>query len=91
EEYTHLMVAAAVASGRADCGMGIAAAASALELDFIPLYRERYDLIIPEVHYQSKLLQPVWEVMDDPAFRSAVKALPGYTTDVMGQIIAKLE
>jgi hypothetical protein len=43
------------------------------------------------VHYQSKLLQPVWEVMDDPAFRSAVKALPGYTTDVMGQIIAKLE
>jgi len=91
EEYTHLMVAAAVASGRADCGMGIAAAAAALELDFIPLYQERYDLIIPEVHYQSELLQPVWKVMVDPAFQRAVGALPGYATDVMGKLIAKLE
>jgi putative molybdopterin biosynthesis protein len=43
EEYTHLGVAAAVASGRADCGMGIPAAAQALELDFVPLFQERYD------------------------------------------------
>jgi len=91
EEYTHLMVAAAVASGRADCGMGIAAAAAALELDFIPLYQERYDLIIPEVHFQSELLQPVWNVMEDPAFRKAVEALPGYAIDVMGKMIAILE
>lgn len=91
EEYTHLMVAAAVASGRADCGMGIAAAAAALELDFVPLYQERYDLIIPEVHYQSDLLQPIWKVMEDPAFRQAVDALPGYATDVMGKTIAVLE
>ena len=41
-------VAAAVASGRADCGLGIAAAAQALELDFIPLFQERYDLVIPK-------------------------------------------
>ncbi len=47
EEYTHLAVAAAVRSGRADCGLGIAAAAQALELDFVPLYQERYDLVIP--------------------------------------------
>lgn len=91
EEYTHLMVAAAVASGRADCGMGIAAAAAALELDFIPLYQERYDLIVPEKFYQSELLQPVWQVMDDPDFRRAVDALPGYATDVMGNTIAVLE
>lgn len=91
EEYTHLMVAAAVASGRADCGMGIAAAAAALELDFIPLYQERYDLIVPEEFFQSELLQPVWQVMNDPAFRRAVDALPGYATDVMGKTIAKLE
>ena len=48
EEYTHLGVAAAIASGRADCGLGIAAAAQALDLDFIPLFQERYDLVIPK-------------------------------------------
>ena len=46
ETYTHLAVAAAVASGRADCGLGVAAAAAALELDFIPLFQERYDLVM---------------------------------------------
>ena len=44
EEYTHLGLAAAVASGRADCGLGLAAAAQALDLDFVPLFEERYDL-----------------------------------------------
>ena len=48
EEYTHLGVAAAVASGRADCGLGIPAAAQALDLDFLPLFHERYDLVIPK-------------------------------------------
>ncbi|RQD74043.1 MAG: molybdopterin biosynthesis protein, partial [Candidatus Syntrophonatronum acetioxidans] len=47
EEYSHLAVAAAVASGAADTGMGILAAAKALGLDFLPLAEERYDIIIP--------------------------------------------
>ena len=47
EEFTHLLVAAAVKSGRADAGLGIRAAARALDLDFIPIEHERYDLIIP--------------------------------------------
>jgi len=42
-----LGLAVAVASGRADCGLGIAAAAQALNLDFVALFEERYDLIIP--------------------------------------------
>jgi putative molybdopterin biosynthesis protein len=91
EEYTHLMVAAAVASGRADCGLGIAAAADALEMQFIPLFEERYDLIVPEHHYASELLSPLWDVLESSEFRQAVKALPGYNIDVMGKFIAKLE
>ncbi|HSG25183.1 MAG TPA: molybdopterin biosynthesis protein [Anaerolineales bacterium] len=86
EEYTHLTVAAAIASGRADCGMGIAAAADALEMEFIPLFEERYDLIVPEEFYQSQLLSPLWDVLDDPRFREAVRSLPGYNIDVMGTI-----
>jgi putative molybdopterin biosynthesis protein len=88
EEYTHLAVAAAVASGRVDCGLGIAAAAQALELDFIPLYQERYDLVIPQKFYESKLLEPLFKTLQDQAFRQAVLSLPGYNIDQMGKEIA---
>ena len=87
EEYTHLGVAAAVASGRADCGLGIAAAAQALDLEFIPLFQERYDLIIPKVHAESELLAPVFEILNDPAFRKSISKLPGYDVSVMGKTI----
>ena len=90
EEYTHLGVAAAIRSGRADCGLGIAAAAKALELDFIPLFQERYDLIVPEEHYQSDLLAPLWVILDDIQFRQAVAQLPGYDITLMGKHIARI-
>jgi putative molybdopterin biosynthesis protein len=88
EEYTHLGVAAAVASGRADCGLGIAAAAKALDLDFAPLYKERYDLVIPEEHAHSPLLAPLFDTLNSLWFRNAVSALPGYDTSLMGKIIS---
>jgi putative molybdopterin biosynthesis protein len=87
EEYTHLGVAAAVASGRADCGLGIAAAAQALDLDFIPLFQERYDLVIPKAHAGSDLLVPLFGLLADSAFRRAVSQLMGYDVSVMGRII----
>ena len=87
EEYTHLGVAAAVASGRADCGLGIAAAAQALELDFIPLFQERYDLVIPKTFADDKLLAPLFDLMTDSAFRAAVSNLMGYDVSVMGTLI----
>lgn len=90
EEYTHLAVAAAVASGRADCGLGIAAAAKALKLDFVPLYRERYELVIPDEHYHSDLLAPFFQVLADEAFRQAVAALPGYDVTRMGELVAEV-
>ena len=68
QEYTHLAVAAAVASGAADCGLGILAAARALGLDFIPLFDERYDLVIPTRYYESRLLQPLLDLIRDPEF-----------------------
>jgi putative molybdopterin biosynthesis protein len=87
EEYTHLAVAAAIASGRADCGLGIAAAAQALGLDFIPLYQERYDLVIPQRYYEDKLLEPLLSLLHDPEFKTIVASLPGYDIDKMGQEI----
>ncbi len=90
EEYTHLAVAAAVASGAADCGLGIAAAARALSLEFEPLFRERYDLVIPRAYYESAQLRPLLDVLGDARFREQVAALPGYDVRHMGVIAAEI-
>jgi len=90
EEVTHLVVAAAVASDVADCGLGIRAAARALELDFAPVEWERYDLVIPREYYESELLAPLLALLQDEAFRAAVRELPGYDPAPMGQIVAEI-
>jgi len=87
EEYTHLGVAAAIASGRADCGLGIAAAAQALDLDFVPLFQERYDLVIPKQFADDHLLAPLFGLLADSAFRKAVSRLTGYDVSVMGTVV----
>lgn len=87
EEYTHLAVAAAVASNRADCGLGVAAAAYALDLDFIPLFHERYDLVIPCEHLVGDLLAPLFNLMEDHTFRREVATLPGYNVSQMGEVV----
>lgn len=86
EEYTHLAVAAAVASGTADVGLGIAAAARALQLDFVPLAQERYDLVMTRAMYESAAMQPLLALLADEAFKTAVAALPGYDVAAMGQV-----
>ncbi len=85
EEYTHLAVAAAVASGTADAGLGIQAAARALQLDFVPLTHERYELVMTQAAFESDLLQPLLGLLQDETFRTAVAALPGYDVTEMGQ------
>lgn len=87
EEYTHFGIAAAVISDRADCGLGIAAASIAYNLDFIPLFYERYDLIINKNFAESELLNPVYEVLEDPEFRKNISEMKGYDIQVMGNIV----
>jgi putative molybdopterin biosynthesis protein len=86
EEYTHLAVAAAVASGTADAGLGISAAARALACDFVPLTYEHYELVIPIENYESDLLQPLLQLLDDGHFRKDVQSMPGYNIEPMGDI-----
>lgn len=90
EEYTHLAVAASVASGRADCGLGVTAAARALDLDFIPLFNEKYQLVIPEKFYNDSLLSPLFEVLNDANFRKEVTKMPGYDVSNMGRFVARV-
>ncbi|KRT69982.1 MAG: putative molybdopterin biosynthesis protein [candidate division NC10 bacterium CSP1-5] len=87
EEYTHLAVAAAVKAGVADVGLGILGAARALNLDFIPLLKERYDLIIPEPHYRDPLLRPLLDLITSEGFKQEVEALGGYDTSETGRVV----
>ena len=90
EEYSHLAVAAAVNGEAADVGLGILSAARALDLDFIPLLNEQYDLVIPRVHYESDLLQPLLALLSNEEFRQAVHDLGGYDVGRMGTVQAEI-
>jgi putative molybdopterin biosynthesis protein len=90
EVVTHLAVAVDVASGVADCGLGIAAAAQALGLDFVPVAEERYDLVIPAEEWEGARLAPLRAVLGDVRFREAVAALPGYDVSRMGELVTRV-
>ena len=85
EEHTHLAVAAAVAAGRADCGLGVLAAARAFGLDFVPIAKEPYDLVLLEDSLNDELLAPLFDLLESEDFRDAVTALGGYDTAEMGR------
>jgi putative molybdopterin biosynthesis protein len=87
EEYTHLAVAADVASGAADVGLGILAAARALDLEFVPLFNEQYQLVIPCEHYEAPILAPLLEIVRDSAFARQVDGLGGYDVTDMGRVV----
>ncbi len=84
EEYTHMAVAVSVLSGKADAGLGILAASRALELDFIPITEERYDLIIPEAFLELPSITRALEIISTKAFQTKVEAKGGYSTRQTG-------
>jgi putative molybdopterin biosynthesis protein len=87
EEHTHLAVAAAVAADRADCGLGVLAAARAFGLGFVPVAKEPYDLVLERDSLDSELVAPLWELLASDEFRAEVDALGGYDTSEMGRSI----
>jgi putative molybdopterin biosynthesis protein len=85
EEPTHLAVAAAVAAGRADAGLGIMAAAQAFGLDFVPLTTEPYDLVVAPGAVESPQLAPLWALLCSDRFKASVEGLGGYFAKEMGR------
>src|SRR6266849_10899351 len=79
EEPTHLAVAAAVAAGRADAGLGIMAAARAFGLDFVPVTQEPYDLVVAAGAMDSPLLALLWALLRSDRFQASVTELGGYS------------
>lgn len=85
EEYTHMSVAVAVLSGKADAGLGILAAARALQLDFIPVTEERYDLIIPEKFLSIPSIRQLLNIINSTSFKKVVEEMGGYSTRETGR------
>ena len=87
EEYTHMTVASAVLSGRANVGMGVRAAANALGLEFIPVGMENYDLVIPGEFMEDERIRALLRVIRSDEFKKAALAMGGYGVENSGEII----
>lgn len=85
EEFTHMAVAVDVLSGVADCGIGIYAAAKALDLDFVSMVEEQYDLIIPSSMLGLRGVQSILQTIESGHFRERVRALGGYDPSRSGE------
>jgi len=90
DEFTHMSVAVSVLSGATDTGLGIYAAARALNLDFIPIVTEEYDLVIPEEFFEDEKIQLMLEVIRSGPFKELVNQLGGYDTSKTGTVYPKM-
>ena len=86
EEFTHTAVAAQIAGGTADAGMGIYSAAQIYGLDFLPVCVEQYDLIIPDYAWDTPMIRRVLDILAGPEFRARLEQLGGYTLDQPGRV-----
>ena len=78
EEFTHTAVAALIASGNADCGLGIYTAAKMYDLDFIEICTEEYDILIDEKAYDSEQVQILLAMIKSDKFKERLKEIGGY-------------
>lgn len=85
-EFTHAAVAAYVASGMADVGLGVETPSRRFGLDFVPLVSERYFLLCHADCLESPGLQAVLAVLRSAEFRQSVDELPGYSAADCGQV-----
>jgi len=85
-EFTHLAVAALVADGSADCGLGIYAAARALGCDFVPIATEPYELAVLAASLDDPRIGTLIAAMREPALRAAIDALGGYDAARAGEV-----
>jgi putative molybdopterin biosynthesis protein len=85
---THTEVATVVRGDGADAGLGLRAAATAADLDFITIAKERYDLVIPRAFFYTEPIQKGLEVIRSKRFKERVERLSGYDTTDAGAVLA---
>ena len=91
EEYTHLAVAATIASGQADAGLGIAAAAHQFGLDFIPLFDEDYYFACRTELLDTAGARALLGQLGKSGWRQQLRKLSGYVAQGMGEVVTPAE
>ncbi|HOV30733.1 MAG TPA: molybdopterin biosynthesis protein [Anaerolineaceae bacterium] len=86
EEYTHTAVAAAIAAGTADAGLGILSAARIYDLDFVPICEEQYDLLVDENAFELPMVQRLLAVLRGEEFARRLAQMGGYTLLHPGEV-----
>ncbi len=87
EELTHTSVAAQIANGSADAGMGIYSAAKLYGLDFIPICIEEYDLLVPDQAWDTPMVRQMIAALKSDDFREKLLSMGGYTVENCGECI----
>lgn len=87
-EDSHLAVAAAVAAGEGDVGLGIEAAARQFGLDFVPLVSESYYLVCLQQTLDQPAVQALREVLQQRQWGDTLASLPGYSTAQAGEVLS---
>ncbi|MBZ9686477.1 molybdopterin biosynthesis protein [Clostridium estertheticum] len=87
EEFTHIAVAAVVAAGDADCGLGVYSAAELMGLDFITLGHEEYDFAVPLPFLDMDMISEFIKVIKNDDFKRELHKLGGYDYSEIGEII----
>jgi len=85
-EYTYNAVASFISAGEADAGPGILSVAKAYGLDFVPVYQEQYDLLIPHHVWSSPMIKKLLEVLSSTEFRQRADSMGGYIVDKPGNV-----
>jgi len=87
EEFTHIAVAAVIAAGDAECGLGVYSAAQLMGLDFITLGHEEYDFAMPKEFLDMDMIREFIKVIKTDEFKAQLDKLGGYDYSEIGEII----
>lgn len=88
---SHLAVASAVSSGEANIAVGNEKIAQQVDnIDFIPMKKERYDLVLLKEKMQTKEIQTMLQIIRSEAFKNEFAQIGGYDTNEMGKIVAEI-
>ncbi|MBE3554619.1 MAG: molybdopterin biosynthesis protein, partial [Thermicanus sp.] len=87
EALSHLSVAVAVKGGAADVGLGIYSAAKVMDLDFIPVAEEHYELLFLKEFYESEAGKLLIEMITSSDFRQELESLGGYDLRDAGKVV----
>ncbi|WP_153732482.1 substrate-binding domain-containing protein [Sporosarcina obsidiansis] len=87
EELNHMAVAARIASGQADVGVGIEKTAHLMNVDFIPLIQEQYDVVLLKTDDNENLRDMILETLNSISFQDKIRAIGGYDLSKTGTII----